>query len=116
MRGCPLCERMLDDKCFSKRGKLCRECAKMPSLRRKSSILAWLEDVRETLVCMNCGFSDARALHFHHLDPNAKETTVSRLVHGGASVTRIRREMEKCVVLCANCHAIEHAEDRNSVL
>ena len=71
----------------------------------------WIEDVREKLSCINCGFSDPRALHFHHLDAATKETTVSRLVHGGASVERIRREMAKCVVLCANCHMIEHSED-----
>lgn len=111
MRSCPKCERSLEERDFPRRGRLCKQCARMPSIRRRAAIAFWLEEMRETLKCLNCGFDDPRALHFHHIDGSTKEASISRLVHSGASVARIRREMAKCVVLCANCHAIEHADE-----
>ena len=50
----------------------------------------------------------AAELHFHHLDPNAKERCISDLVN--CSRSRIIAEVNKCVVLCANCHLRLHAK------
>jgi DNA-binding transcriptional ArsR family regulator len=55
--------------------------------------------------CALCGYHRyVGALHFHHVDPAAK-----RLQIGARGLTRalaiVRREAEKCVLLCANCHA-----------
>lgn len=59
--------------------------------------------------CRMCGFNGhPAALHFHHLDPATKEF---HLGHQGQSraITRMRAEAEKCVLLCANCHALVEA-------
>jgi hypothetical protein len=67
--------------------------------------------VKEALVaeaggsCILCGYSRClAALEFHHLDPAAKRFSVA-----GRGVTRslarAREEAQKCVLLCANCHA-----------
>lgn len=55
--------------------------------------------------CRICGFAEhPAALQFHHLDPATKEF---HLGHQGISrsIGRMRAEAEKCVLLCANCHA-----------
>ena len=55
--------------------------------------------------CAICGYARCqRALQFHHLDPASKRF---HLGHNGLtrSLTRSRSEAEKCVLLCANCHA-----------
>lgn len=55
--------------------------------------------------CRLCGFAEhPAALQFHHLDPSTKEFHLSDrgLTRG---ITRMRSEAEKCVLLCANCHA-----------
>jgi transposase len=55
--------------------------------------------------CAECGY-DAYlgALQFHHIDPGEKEFALSS--QGlTRSLERVRREAEKCVLLCANCHA-----------
>lgn len=53
--------------------------------------------------CAACGYNKcAKALHFHHLDPNEKEMTIARL--RSHAVERLIEEIEKCIVLCANCH------------
>ena len=67
----------------------------------------------ETLVDLRHLLEDLRdaypgALHFHHLDPSAKAFAVSR-----QGVTRAlsaaREEARKCVLLCADCHAMVEA-------
>lgn len=55
--------------------------------------------------CALCGFDDhPAALQFHHLDPLTKSFA---LAEGGLSrgIAQSRAEMQKCVLLCANCHA-----------
>ena len=59
--------------------------------------------------CARCGFDDhPSALHFHHLDPAGKEFGVSSK---GVTIAldRSRAEARKCILLCANCHALVEA-------
>lgn len=59
--------------------------------------------------CRICGFAGhPAALQFHHLDPTTKEF---HLGHRGQTraIRRMRSEAEKCVLLCANCHALVEA-------
>jgi methylaspartate ammonia-lyase len=48
---------------------------------------------------------------FHHVDMNKKEADPGSLLHH--SWTRIQNELDKCILLCANCHRIEHEKDNN---
>jgi hypothetical protein len=67
--------------------------------------------VKEILVgeaggaCRLCGYSRyAGALQFHHVDPAEKTFALSS--RGLArSLAKARKEVAKCVLLCANCHA-----------
>lgn len=57
--------------------------------------------------CQCCGYSRCMgALEFHHLDPKKKD-------FGIAAVTRswenIKDELDKCILVCANCHREIHA-------
>lgn len=69
----------------------------------------WLKSFKKTLSCSRCQFSDYRALEFHHKDPSTKEFTICRALHQcHMSIERIKQELEKCEVVCSNCHRIEH--------
>lgn len=70
---------------------------------------AWLRDYKSGLSCIKCGFSHPDALDFHHRDPTEKDIEVSRAIRKGWSRERLQREIDKCDVLCANCHRILHA-------
>jgi predicted HNH restriction endonuclease len=60
-------------------------------------------------VCRGCGFAEpVDALECHHLEATAKEFAIS-LDGVPRSWTRIRAELAKCVLLCANCHREAHA-------
>jgi transposase-like protein len=55
--------------------------------------------------CVLCGYERcAAALQFHHVDPATKSFALSR--EGVTrSLAKAREEAQKCVLLCANCHA-----------
>ena len=61
--------------------------------------------------CVRCGEAEVRTLGFHHVDPGSKEFTIGRSVMV-AGPDRLRAEIAKCVVLCANCHLIVEDELR----
>ena len=78
---------------------------------RRDAVVLRRRKVKETLVadaggaCAICGYSRySGALQFHHLEPTEKVFTLS--ADGvSRSIERARHEAEKCVLLCANCHA-----------
>lgn len=60
--------------------------------------------------CQSCGYNKClEALEFHHLDPNQKDFAISQYGHC-RSWERVQKELDKCVMLCANCHREIHAQ------
>lgn len=56
--------------------------------------------------CVRCGYNKCiAALEFHHRDPDAKELSLSKV----RSLTpKILAEVEKCDLVCSNCHREIH--------
>lgn len=52
--------------------------------------------------CESCGEADPRVLEFHH--KYDKEYPISVMCNGGYPIHKIQEEINKCTVLCANCH------------
>lgn len=55
--------------------------------------------------CTHCGNHDRRVLEWAHLRHEKKTVSVGAIIKHG-NTARVLAEMEKCVVLCANCHRI----------
>ncbi len=55
--------------------------------------------------CSICNEREPACLDFHHL--GGKDMTVSSML--GMNEQRVKDEISKCVVLCANCHRKHHA-------
>lgn len=54
--------------------------------------------------CSRCGYNRYMgALDFHHLDPSKKEIAIAQKI-ATRSWESIRQELDKCILLCANCH------------
>jgi hypothetical protein len=60
--------------------------------------------------CSICGYSKSNgALEFHHTDPTKKDFGIA---HKGYTMSwdKIKKELDKCVLLCCNCHREVHEE------
>lgn len=55
--------------------------------------------------CVICGERDVSCLDFHHLED--KTTEISKLI-GNDNFQQIKTEINKCVILCSNCHRKLH--------
>lgn len=71
--------------------------------KRREKIQQYLRDYKTSKGCADCGYNGHHvALQFHHIDGNEKEFNVCN----AKSIKQAKEEIEKCIVLCANCHAI----------
>ena len=77
--------------------------------RRKRNRQFVLDQLRP---CERCGAFNPAFMDWHHRDPKEKTGLISRLVRH-ASIETLQKEIDKCDCLCANCHRIEHYDDRS---
>lgn len=58
--------------------------------------------------CELCGYNKyIGALEFHHKDPSQKDLQISK-VRGRTFNEIIKKELDKCQLLCSNCHRELH--------
>jgi DNA replicative helicase MCM subunit Mcm2 (Cdc46/Mcm family) len=56
--------------------------------------------------CELCGYNKSfRALQFHHIDPTEKDFNIGGVVTFNEDV---KMELDKCMLVCANCHSEIH--------
>ena len=92
------------------------EVKRQGSIRRHRTVRAWITNridrVKRFKGCSECGYKkNPVALQFHHVDPSTKLYNVACMRRSSyVQWGRIKTEMRKCIVLCANCHSIETQE------
>lgn len=60
--------------------------------------------------CSKCGYNKCiDALEFHHLDPLQKEFSIGQNGYAN-SWKHIQKELDKCIMVCANCHREIHSQ------
>ena len=115
MRRCPRCktEKPLTD-FYSRRKKIgnsvyCKPCTIEQTIDRQRNFKQQCVDYKGGK-CEKCGYSKyAGALEFHHKDPSEKDFTLAHVKLTSFS-ENIKKELDKCVLLCSNCHRERHAE------
>lgn len=61
--------------------------------------------------CVDCGLANPVVLHFDHVR-GKKDFNISTMRSGRVSFKRLTDEIAKCVVRCANCHAIKTSKEQ----
>ena len=62
--------------------------------------------------CTQCGYDRCLdALEFHHIDPLEKEFHLGE--RRGISIDLLRKELDKCILVCRNCHTEIHYKMKN---
>lgn len=89
---------------------------KPSNISRSDSVVSWRKRTKVKLVeykggkCECCGYSKCvEALEFHHLDPSKKDFQISGT---SKSFDILKSEVDKCILVCANCHREIHANIR----
>ena len=85
----------------------CCKCQSEAVKRRRNKLKEMAVEYKGSC-CNKCGYNKSiTALEFHHLDPSEKDFGISNKGET-RSWERIKKELDKCVILCANCHREEH--------
>lgn len=102
---CSRCGREFPEEArYSKKTKRCKPCYNVFVRQRREECLDWLREYKESNPCTDCGehFHFA-AMEFDHVR-GEKYTNIARMKM--MSRSRILEEIEKCELVCANCHRV----------
>lgn len=84
------------------------ECISCSKRIRFEDFFRKLNTVVTEWKCESCGYDEHReGLEFHHVDPTTKLFNISS--YKTSSIERLKREIEKCKLLCSRCHSEIHA-------
>lgn len=84
----------------------CKDCQKQKEQEKYKEKTNQIIEYKKTLHCKKCGENRYYLLDFHHRNPNEKKYTISNNTR--ANFETIKKEIEKCDVLCSNCHREWH--------
>jgi len=96
------------------RGRYCQECLLKKYINTKKKLRDSKIDALAYLgnKCSKCGIiankDNYPIFDFHHLDKKAKEFKPSSILYRSPLTDKIKKELDKCVIMCANCHRMEH--------
>lgn len=131
MKQCSRCKEYKELPNFSKRtyssgavgfNSFCKECNKIYQknhyknnlnyhksrrLNRKNKIRQWKIDYLQGKFCVDCGINNIIVLEFDHL--YNKKYNIAQIHNHGVSLNNFIQEIQKCEVVCANCHRIRTA-------
>ena len=140
MKECFTCKEIKEDSEFNFRDKVkgtlqskCRDCnktylkthyhenleyykAKRKRIRLayKTEIYTYILNYFKEYPCIDCGETDPIVLEFDHI--HDKLECISQMISKQVNIDRIKNEINKCEVRCANCHNRRHAIENNFML
>jgi len=103
---CKICGETKSDNFYTQQKTKCKTCRNLEDIQRRKKYK------KEALnyfgnKCTKCGYNKCdAALEFHH--PNKDEKSLEYASMKNWSWIRKKSELEKCILLCANCHREEH--------
>lgn len=120
------------NKSQGKKHSQCKDCQStqehqhyLESKERRNQIREradWSKENNTTLVdkyrsygCKKCGEKRFYVIDFHHRDPIEKDGTINHMIKS-ATYDKLKKELDKCDPLCANCHREWHYLEQNSTI
>lgn len=83
---------------------------------RQDRVKNWRKNLKQKAIdykggeCCKCGYKKCNAaLEFHHLDPDQKDFAIGSSGHT-RSWAKVKAELDKCILVCSNCHKEIHNE------
>lgn len=90
------------------------DVAKITKFRKKRKLEAL--EYKGGMKCSRCGFDEPipDCYAFHHRDPSQKDLNWNKMKVNNWRFERIKLELDKCDVLCHNCHSTVHYLERQN--
>lgn len=102
---CKDCEKQADKEYYLKNGER-RQAVRDRANAQKINNSKMVEEIKSK-GCIKCGESRIHVLDLHHLNPDGKINDIAHMIKS-SSIKSLTKELEKCIVLCANCHRDFH--------
>ena len=107
----------LDTYCTSCRHEKTRQYYYNNKEKMQSQSIAWkktqrdkINEIKNSCICLKCKENRNWLLDFHHIDPTKKDFQISQ--GEGYRWEKVQEEIDKCVVLCSNCHRDFHYQEK----
>lgn len=75
----------------------------------QTNLKEFLMSIKKNSKCIICGDNRWWVLDFHHI--KNKKFEVSSLARRGCSLETFNKEIDKCIIICANCHRDLHFKE-----
>ena len=111
---CKFCKRELDRNSYKIEGNKRAEKIRINARKNIKRAKEFVKNYKQNSKCSRCPETRWYVLDFHHL--NDKVDSVSTLAHNGPSIKRLQKEIDKCQVVCSNCHREIHYLIRNNMV
>lgn len=69
-------------------------------------------EIKQKSECKSCKNNIAECLDFHHRNREKKISSISSMISRGVKLKTLKTEIEKCDILCVNCHRLIHFKDK----
>jgi len=99
---CRECNRSRSRKYYKDNGEKHKKAVYVRSAKQRQINREYVHDYLLHHPCVMCPETDPVVLEFDHL--RDKKNSICKMVVNGNSIETIKKEIEKCQVLCANCH------------
>ena len=96
------------DKKAGTRRSECKYCHSSFMKQKYQEKRQTIEVLKSECSCAKCGDTRGYVLDYHHIDPTQKEEKISRMISNNYTLDKVKQEIDKCIVLCANCHREFH--------
>lgn len=90
----------------------CKEC-------QRKKVVKQIREIKQKCVdykggkCIKCGYNKCvDSFDFHHKNPKDKDFNISKLTRGKNFSDKLKSELDKCELLCSNCHRETHFTNR----
>lgn len=107
---CRICQREYQREHYKKKSKYYQKRAAI----RQKYLYDFVNRIKKLKRCENCGEDRWWVLDFHHRKGYDKINSIGQMCSDGGSLHKIKEEIRKCEVLCANCHRDLHYQEKNS--
>ncbi len=89
---------------------------KAKKINRRKKLRRYIAKYKEEHPCIYCGEAHIGLLTFHHRNPEEKRLLISHVPRQEWSINTLKKEIEKCDVLCVECHRKVHGTESKVLL